>query len=134
MDALRASVVKLYVGNAHREKHCVRNSWLGLLKYLFMDKRARQSLEPQSTKHMPAAAVAKSARTPQPPPPARERTPAEALAEAEERMKRLPPEKAQLVRAARLIHKVRQTALSESDRERLRGLAEKAFREPGRSG
>lgn len=99
---------------------------LALLKYLFMDKRARQALEPRRP-----VAVAKPA---QKPPPPRERTPAEALAEAEERMKRLPPEKAQLVRAARLIHKVRQTALSDSDRERLRGLAEKAFRVPGRSG
>lgn len=91
-----------------------------LLRYLFLDKRARRALEP---------APAAPPRRPDPP-PARPRTPAEALAEAEERMKRLPPEKAQLVRSAMMVHRLRQgalDALSPDDRRKLAEAAEKAF-------
>ncbi len=92
-----------------------------LLRYLFLDKRARRALEP---------APVTAPRRPRDPPPVRERTPAEALAEAEERMKRLPPEKAQLVRSAMTVHRLRQgalDALSPDDRRKLAEAAEKAF-------
>lgn len=95
---------------------------IGLLKFLFLDKRARRALE------APPAAAAPRRRAE--PGPARERTPAEALAEAEERMRRLPPEKAQLVRSAMTVHRLRQGALDElspDDRRKLAEAAEKAF-------
>ncbi len=65
-----------------------------------------------------------------PPPPPRERDAATALAEAEARMARLPPEKAQLIRAAQAIHRARQSVLAElSDEERakLRRVATRAL-------
>lgn len=68
--------------------------------------------------------------------PRPERTSREALAEAEARMKRLSPEKAQLIRGARLVHRVKQDALAELDPrevERLRRLAAKAFGGGGRN-
>lgn len=80
----------------------------GWLSRLVLDKRAREALV------RPATAV-----PPRPAAAPRERTPAEALAQAEERMKRLPPEKAQLIRSALLIHRARQGVLGElSDDER----------------
>lgn len=98
---------------------------LRLLKYLFLDKRARTSLEKPAIKPV----VRRAAATPPSPPP-RERDPATALAEAEARMKRLPPEKAQLVRTARLIHRASQSALgnlSDEERTKLQNIAENAF-------
>jgi hypothetical protein len=103
---------------------------IGLLKFLFLDKRARRSLAPAPVKAARAAAPKTAA------PPQRERTPAEALAEAEERMRRLPPEKAQLVRSAMAVHRVRQSVLadlSDEDRRRLQDMAEKAFFGGGKS-
>lgn len=105
---------------------------LGFLKLLFLDKRARQALRPAMRAAAPARPEGKS-----PPAKEKERDPATALAEAEERMKRLPPEKAQLIRTARLIHRARQSALgelSDEDRRKLQEIAEKAFLGPGRSG
>lgn len=95
---------------------------LGWLSRLVLDKRAREAL---SRPPLPALAPAvRAASSP------RERSPAEALAEAEERMKRLPPEKAQLIRSALLVHRARQGVLAElSDEERakLEQVARKAL-------
>ncbi|MGE5547138.1 MAG: hypothetical protein ACM33T_09585 [Solirubrobacterales bacterium] len=91
-----------------------------LLKFLFLDKQARRSLEPRAA---PARRARPTERRPEPPP---ERTPAQALAEAEERMVRLPPEKAQLVRAALLVQRARQSVLADltdEERDRLAELA-----------
>jgi hypothetical protein len=84
---------------------------LGWLSRLVLDKRAREALKRPAPKAgpCPKAAAAKP----------RERDPLTALAEAEERMKRLPPEKAQLIRSAMLVRRARQSVLAElSDEER----------------
>lgn len=95
----------------------------GLLKRLVLDKRAREALAPP-----PRASLR---RPPQPaPPPPKERDPATALAEAEARMRLMPPEKAQLIRSAMLVHRARQSVLAElSDEERakLEAVARKAL-------
>lgn len=91
------------------------------LSRLVLDKRAREAL----TRPVPALAMRQAVAS-----APRERTPAEALAEAEERMKRLPPEKAQLIRSALLVHRARQSVLGElSDEERakLQQVAHKAL-------
>lgn len=96
---------------------------LAWLSRLVLDKRARAAL------NRPPPVAASRARTAAPP-PARERSPAEALAEAEERMKRLPPEKAQLIRSALLVHRARQSVLgelSDEERDKLRKVAQKAL-------
>ena len=70
----------------------------------------------------------RSAAPPPPPPP--ERDVATALAEAEERMRRLPPEKAQLIRSALLVHRARQSVLgelSDDERAKLRHVALRAL-------
>jgi hypothetical protein len=91
---------------------------LGLLKLLFRDTRSRQ----------PAPHPAVRA---EPPPPPRERTAADAIADAEERMKRLPPDRAQLIRQAMAIHRAtRETTfanLSDEERAKLQHIAEKTF-------
>lgn len=95
---------------------------LGWLSRLVLDKRAREALK----RPAPGAAARPKAAAPRP----KERTPAIALAEAEERMKRLPPEKAQLIRSAMLVHRARQSVLAElSDDERaqLEQVARKAL-------
>jgi hypothetical protein len=88
---------------------------------LFLDKRARAAL----TRPAPVKVVRRTvAAAP------RERTPGEALAEAEERMKRLPPEKAQLIRSALLVHRARQSVLgelSDDERAKLQQVAQKAL-------
>jgi hypothetical protein len=96
---------------------------LGWLSRLVLDKRAREALKrpasPASAR--PAAAAPKKPR---------ERDPLTALAEAEERMKRLPPEKAQLIRSAMLVHRARQSVLadlSDEERAKLEQLARKAL-------
>jgi hypothetical protein len=98
-----------------------------LFQFLFLDRKARDALK---AKPVP---VASSRR---PPPPRRERDPATALAEAEERMKRLPPEKAQLIRSALLVQKATRDAalseLSEEEVQRLSEIARKTFLGPGR--
>ncbi len=74
-------------------------------------------------------------RAPQPQPPVTaprqpERDVHAALAEAEERMRRLPPAKAQLIREAMALRRASQSALSQiSDEEldKLRRVAEKAL-------
>jgi hypothetical protein len=94
-----------------------------LLRALFLDRRARAALQP-------AAVVRRKPQHREEAPPPRERTPAEALAEAEERMARLPPEKAQLIRSARLLHRVRQGVLDDLDddqRKKLGDMAKKMF-------
>lgn len=96
---------------------------LGWLSRLVLDKRAREAL----SRPPPAVPMSSAVRSA---PPPRERSPAEALAEAEERMKRLPPEKAQLIRSALLVHRARQGVLAElSDEERakLEQVARKAL-------
>ncbi len=58
-----------------------------------------------------------------------------ALAEAEDRMRRLPPKKAQLIRSAMAVHRASQSALAElSDEEmaKLRHVAKKALLGDGR--
>lgn len=98
---------------------------LGFLKFLFLDKRARQALKPAK-----AAAPARAVRSGGPPPPPKEKTPAEALAEAEARMQRLPPDKAQLIRSALAVQRARQSVLAElsdEEREKLQDVALKAF-------
>lgn len=89
---------------------------LGLLKSLFRDTRPRQTATP-----------AVRAEPPQP----RERTAADAIAEAEERMKRLPPDRAQLIRQAMAIHRATREStfanVSDEDRAKLQRIAEKAF-------
>jgi hypothetical protein len=92
-----------------------------LLRYLFLDKRARQSLD------VPVAVPKRRMRVAAPKP---ERTPADALADAEKRMQRLPPEKAQLIRTAMAVHRAGQASLaglSDEDHKRLQQVAEKAF-------
>lgn len=96
---------------------------LAWLSRLVLDKRARGALNRPPPVAVPRARTA----TPQ---PVRERSPAEALAEAEERMKRLPPEKAQLIRSALLVHRARQSVLgelSDEERDKLRKVAQKAL-------
>lgn len=106
-----------------------------LLQFLFLDKKARQALKGEPAK-LPARKATAAARrrpaaaAPPPPPQKAERTSAQALAEAEERMARLPPEKAQMVRVAMAVHRASQAALDELDdeqREKLKALASKAF-------
>lgn len=96
-----------------------------LLHFLFLDRKAREAL-----KRKPAAPV----RPHRARPPERPRDPATALAEAEERMKRLPPEKAQLIRSALLVQKATRDAalseLSEEEVQRLAEVARKAFLGP----
>jgi len=103
---------------------------IGWLQRLFLDKRARDAL----TRRTAAPLAARHRRNPTatgttaPPPP--ERDAATALAEAEARMRRLPPEKAQLIRSALLVHRARQSALAElsdDERARLRQVAHKAL-------
>ncbi|MGE5504941.1 MAG: hypothetical protein ACM31L_11005 [Actinomycetota bacterium] len=92
-----------------------------LFRLLFPDRRARRTA-------VPAAAPAPVRRAP---PPPRERTPAQALAEAEERMARLPPEKAQLIRTALLVQKATRDAamaeLTDEQRQQLATLAKRTF-------
>ena len=101
---------------------------IGWLQRLFLDKRAREALHrrsaqpPQTCRHVVSV-------------PPLERSPAEALAEAEARMQRLPPEKAQLIRSAMAVHRARQSALaelSEDEMSKLRQVAEKALLGGGR--
>jgi hypothetical protein len=81
----------------------------------------------------PAAKIKPATRVRLPAPAAapQERDVATALAEAEERMKRLPPEKAQLIRSAMLVRKAAsQSVLSQLDDhelDKLRKVAEKAL-------
>ena len=101
---------------------------IGWLQRLFLDKRAREALDRRCA---PPAMLRRHVVSVPPP----ERGPAEALAEAEARMQRLPPEKAQLIRSAMAVHRVRQSALAElSDDEmtKLRQVAEKALLGGGR--
>ncbi|TAN57132.1 MAG: hypothetical protein EPN20_17580 [Magnetospirillum sp.] len=101
---------------------------IGWLQRLFLDKRAREALERRAAPPTPMRRHVESV-----PPP--ERGPAEALAEAEARMQRLPPEKAQLVRAAMAVHRVSQAALadlSDDELSKLRQVAEKALLGGGR--
>ena len=93
----------------------------GWLKRLVLDKRAREAL---------AAAPPPVRRPPAARPAPKERDPATALAEAEARMARMPPEKAQLIRSAMAVHRARQSVLAElSDEERakLEAVARKAL-------
>ncbi|WP_043745451.1 hypothetical protein [Paramagnetospirillum magneticum] len=95
---------------------------LGWLSRLVLDKRAREALK----RPAPKAAARPNPGAPR----ARERDPATALAEAEERMKRLPPEKAQLIRSAMLVHRARQSVLAElsdEERDKLEQVARKAL-------
>lgn len=98
---------------------------LAWLSRLVLNKRARAALNRPPPGAAPRARTAVS-----PPERERERSPAEALAEAEERMKRLPPEKAQLIRSALLVHRARQSVLgelSDEERDKLRKVAQKAL-------
>jgi hypothetical protein len=107
---------------------------LRILKALFLDKRARAALRPR-----PAAAargcapkrVSRAERDAGPEGDAGTRDSATALAEAEARMAALPPEKAQLIRNALLVHRAtREQALAElsdEDRAKLQGIAMKAL-------
>ena len=102
---------------------------IGWLQRLFLDKRAREALRGRS-----APPVAVRCRRVAAAPPS-ERSPSQALAEAEARMARMPPEKAQLIRSAMAVHRLRQSALAElSDDElsKLRQVAEKALLGEGR--
>ncbi|RAU22040.1 hypothetical protein CU669_10115 [Paramagnetospirillum kuznetsovii] len=101
---------------------------IGWLQSLFLDKRAREALQ---------------GRAPLPPRPRlhvvtvppRERDVHAALAEAEERMRRLPPEKAQLIRTAMAVRRASQSALahlSDDEMDKLRSVAEKALLGGGR--
>jgi hypothetical protein len=93
----------------------------GWLSRLVLDKRAREALK----RPPPRAEVRPKAN-----PKQRDRDPATALAEAEERMKRLPPEKAQLIRSAMMVHRARQSVLAElsdEEREKLNKVALKAL-------
>ncbi|EME70341.1 hypothetical protein H261_08463 [Paramagnetospirillum caucaseum] len=95
---------------------------LGWLSRLVLDKRAREALK----RPAPGVSARPKAAASRP----RERDPATALAEAEERMKRLPPEKAQLIRSAMLVHRARQSVLAElsdDERARLEQVARKAL-------
>ena len=95
---------------------------IGWLSRLILDKRAREALK----RPPPRAASRPRACAPEP----KERDPATALAEAEERMKRLPPEKAQLIRSAMLVHRARQSVLadlSDDERAKLEQVALKAL-------
>ncbi|WP_096703849.1 hypothetical protein [Magnetospirillum sp. 15-1] len=95
---------------------------LGWLSRLILDKRAREALK----RPPPRAALRPQASAPEP----KERDPATALAEAEERMQRLPPEKAQLIRSAMLVHRARQSVLadlSDDERAKLEQVARKAL-------
>ena len=102
---------------------------IGWLQRLFLDKRAREALQGRPASVAPLRRrLASSA-----PPP--ERSPAQALAEAEARMQRMPPEKAQLIRSAMAVHRLRQSALAElsdEDLSKLRQVAEKALLGEGR--
>jgi hypothetical protein len=98
----------------------------GWLQALLLDKRARQSL--RRSERVVATKRQGRRRQEVPPPPVRDA--ATALAEAELRMQRLPPEKAQLIRCALLVHRVRQSVLgelSDEERDKLRGIAQKAL-------
>jgi hypothetical protein len=96
-----------------------------LLHFLFLDRKARDAL-----KRKPAAAMRPRRATGG----ERPRDPATALAEAEERMKRLPPEKAQLIRTALLVQMATRDAalseLSEEEVQRLADVARKTFLGP----
>ncbi|MBI5163681.1 MAG: hypothetical protein HY985_07245 [Magnetospirillum sp.] len=98
----------------------------GFLKFLFLDSRARKALQPPAaSKPIPARRLRPAAA-----PPVRERDAATAIAEAEARMLKMPPEKAQLIRTARLIHRAQQSTLAELDdaqRQRLTEVAAQAF-------
>ncbi|CAA7624944.1 hypothetical protein [Magnetospirillum sp. SS-4] len=102
---------------------------IGWLQRLFLDKRARDALTRRTAAPLAARHRRNPAATGTPPPPP-ERDAATALAEAEARMRRLPPEKAQLIRSALLVHRARQSALgelSDDERARLRQVAQKAL-------
>lgn len=102
---------------------------IGWLQRLFLDKRAREALRGRSA---PPVAVRRRPAVAAPPP---ERSPGQALAEAEARMARMPPEKAQLIRSAMAVHRLRQSALAElsdEDLSKLRQVAEKALLGEGR--
>ncbi|CUW37399.1 conserved protein of unknown function [Magnetospirillum sp. XM-1] len=95
----------------------------GWLSRLVLDKRAREALKRPAPGPSVRPQVAAA-------PKRKERDPATALAEAEERMKRLPPEKAQLIRSAMLVHRARQgvlAELSDEEREKLNKVALKAL-------
>jgi hypothetical protein len=101
---------------------------IGWLQRLFLDKRARNALQGRAAP--PAGMPRRISGTPPP-----ERDAATALAEAEERMRRLPPEKAQLIRSALLVHRARQSVLAElsdDERDRLQDVARKALLGGGR--
>ena len=101
---------------------------IGWLQRLFLDKRAREALDRRGA---PPAMTCRHVVSVPPP----ERSPAEALAEAEARMQRLPPEKAQLIRSAMAVHRARQSALadlSDDEMAKLRQVAEKALLGGGR--
>ena len=97
---------------------------IGWLQRLFLDKRAREALQGRfAPPALPRSRILSAALPP-------ERSPAQALAEAEARMQRMPPEKAQLIRGAMAVHRLRQSALAElSDDElsKLRRVAEKTL-------
>ncbi|OAN54135.1 hypothetical protein A6A04_12915 [Paramagnetospirillum marisnigri] len=101
---------------------------IGWLQTLFLDKRAREALRGRTAPQAPTRVHAVTV-----PPPERDiRT---ALAEAEDRMRRLPPEKAQLIRSALLVRRASQSALaqlSEDEVDKLRQVAEKAMLGGGR--
>jgi hypothetical protein len=105
---------------------------IGWLQRLFLDKRARDVLQGRNAP--PAGLRRRAGATPQQP-QRPERDAATALAEAEERMRRLPPEKAQLIRSALLVHRARQSVLAElsdDERDRLQDVARKALLGGGR--
>jgi len=102
---------------------------IGWLQRLFLDKRAREALHRRLAPSSPPCRHEVSV------PPADGRSPAEALAEAEARMRRLPPEKAQLIRSAMAVHRAAQSALaglSDDELSRLRQVAERALLGGGR--
>lgn len=101
---------------------------IGWLQRLLLDKRAREALNGAARPPAPLRRHVISA-------PAPERDVHAALAEAEERMRRLPPEKAQLIRSALAVRRASQSALAQlSDEEvaKLRQVAEKALLGGGR--
>ena len=91
-----------------------------LFRLLFPDRRARRPTT------VPAATPVNCA-VEEPP----RRTPEQALAEAAVRMARLPPEKAQLIRTARLVHRVTRDAamaeLTDEQRQHLAALAKRTL-------
>jgi hypothetical protein len=91
-----------------------------LFRLLFLDRRARRTVQAPAAQGPACQQVKPQQRTPQ-----------QALAEAEERMARLPPEKAQLIRTALLVQKATRDAamaeLSDEQRAQLAALAKRTF-------